>query len=73
MGKISMIEVYLVRKATLNMGKTRYKYLLSSRTPLTSKYTTHIENETPGTSIPPETAQEYIKGKERKIIQPIEL
>jgi hypothetical protein len=52
------------------MGKTRYKYLLFSRIPLISKYTTHIEKDTPGTSIPPETAQEYIKGKDRKIKQP---
>jgi hypothetical protein len=68
-----MIEVYLVRKATLNTGKTRYKYLLYSLTPLTRKYNAHIEKEIPGTSIPPDTAQEYIKGKERKIKQPTAL
>ena len=73
MGKIRIIEVYLTRKATLNSGKTRYKDLEFSRTPLTSKYITHIEKDTPGTSIPPETAQEYIKGKDRKIKQPTAL
>ena len=69
-GKIRITEVYLTRKATVNIGKTRYKYLEFFHTPITSKYTTQIENETPGTSIPPETAHEYIKGKERKIKQP---
>ena len=69
-GKIRITSVYLTRKAILNMGKTRYKYLLFSRIPLISMYTTHIEKDTPGTSIPPETAQEYIKGKDRKIKQP---
>ncbi len=51
--------------ATINMNK--YRYLESFLTPKTRKYRVHMENTTPGISIPPDTAQVNIKGNDMKI------
>ena len=62
MGKTKRNEEYLAMNATINMGATKYRYLESFLTPKTRKYRVHMENTTPGISIPPDTAQVNIKG-----------
>jgi len=73
MGKTSITEVYLARKATISRGNTRYRHLESFLTPRTSKYIVHMENATPGISIAPETAQVNIRGNDKKIKDPEKL
>jgi hypothetical protein len=71
MGKTRIADVYLARKATINIGKTKYKNFEFFFKPIINVYITHIENATPETSIAPETAQEYTNGNEMKIKLPI--
>ena len=73
MGKTRIAEVYLARKATINIGKTKYKNFEFFFTPIISVYITHIEMRTPGTFIAPEATQEYTNGNEMKIKLPIRL
>ena len=73
MGKTKRNEEYLAMNATINMGATKYRYLESFLTPKTRKYRVHMENTTPGISIPPETAQDNISGNDIKIKEPVKL